>query len=271
MAEVKKISPFQVLRAKFPANEYVLIQEVSDASGFSRSRSLDYMLINLWQSRGLAVTGIEQKSWRNDWLKEIKNPAKQENHFKYCDYFYLLTTDENVAKIEEIPINWGWWHINKSGVLKTMKAAPKLNPEPIGRSLMCAMMRRAASKENYVHRDSIQEAIDNAVELGLKNRNSERDWELRNAKELRVQVELFEKESGIDIRNGWYHYYGKKNAGTIGSIVRILLDGGVTGYQNRMIKLKESAATILQHITEELAAMEKMPEQISELENKIGE
>ena len=33
----KKQTTWQVLREKFPAEEYVLIEEVSDASGFSRS------------------------------------------------------------------------------------------------------------------------------------------------------------------------------------------------------------------------------------------
>lgn len=130
MSEVKqkKLTPWEVLRFKFPAQEYVLIEEVSDASGFSRSRSLDYMLVNLWNSRGLAITGIEKKTNRGDWLKELKNPAKQENHFKYCDYFYLLTDKDGVAKIEEIPPNWGWYHINGSGILKTMKVAPQYLP-----------------------------------------------------------------------------------------------------------------------------------------------
>lgn len=154
-----KATAWQVLRNKFPAEEYVLIAEVSDASGFSRSRSLDFMLINLWQSRGLAVTGIERKSNRGDWLKEIKNPAKQENHFKYCDYFYLLTDKEGVAKLEEIPANWGWYHINEKGMLKTLKAAPKLSSIPIERSLLCAMLRRADDKRDYVHKDNLEEQI----------------------------------------------------------------------------------------------------------------
>ena len=57
---VNRKDTWGILRGRFPENEFVLIQEVSDASGFSRSRSLDWMLINIWPSRGLAITGIEQ-------------------------------------------------------------------------------------------------------------------------------------------------------------------------------------------------------------------
>jgi hypothetical protein len=86
----KDFNTFQVLRKIFPETEYVLISEVSDAAGFSRSRSLDYMVINLWESRGLAINGIEQKSNRSDWLKELRNPEKQQNHFKSATTFIFL-------------------------------------------------------------------------------------------------------------------------------------------------------------------------------------
>lgn len=73
---VKDFTAYSVLRAKYPETECVLMQEVSDASGHTRSRSLDFMVVNLWNSRGLSVIGIEKKTNLGDWLKELKNPAK---------------------------------------------------------------------------------------------------------------------------------------------------------------------------------------------------
>lgn len=231
--EIKKLTTWQVLRNKFPAEEYVLIEEVSNASGFSRSRSLDFMVINLWESRGLAVTGIERKSNRGDWLKEIKNPSKQERHFKHCEYFYLLTDREGVAKLEEIPDTWGWYHINGNGTCKTMKQAPKLNPLPIGKSLMCAMLRRAADKKSYVHSDSMESVIQERVE---KLNTQTFDQNKRHAEEYRAlfdKVKQFESTSGVSIS----YKYGP-NLVKIGEVVKVIMNHGVDNYKQNIERIE---------------------------------
>lgn len=251
----KNRTPLEVLRLKFPPAEYVLIGEVSDASGFARSRSLDYMLINLWNSRGLAVTGIEEKGWRNDWLKELKNPKKQENHFKYCDYFYLLTTAEGVAKLEEIPATWGWWHINDKGILKVMKQAPQLQPIPIDRSLLCAMLRRAASKEQYVHKDSIQDEIDLAVKQSRGYVNQQLESLQKEYNSYRGQVMEFEKTSGLNIADKWR--YHEHSPGKVGAAVKYVLKNEGKSFKEDLIKLKSEAIQVAEKITGVLSEFEK--------------
>lgn len=246
----KKPSTYQVLRNKFPANEYVLICEVSDKSGFSRSRSLDYMLINLWESRGLAITGIECKSHRTDWLKELKNPAKQENHFKYCDHFYLLTDKENVAKLEEIPATWGWVHINEKGILKTMKAAPKLQPIPVDRSLLCAMMRRAADKTGFIHSSEVEDTIQaRAEQIADKNKN-EFKWKAGEYDELKKMVDDFEKASGINISHRWGDQPAK-----IGNAVNIFLAQGTEPYKHQLSRVADSIKNIYDNILQNIQAI----------------
>lgn len=244
------MTTWQVLRAEFPAAEYVLIQEVSDASGHNRSRSLDFMLINLWNSRGLAVTGIELKSNRGDWLKELKNPAKQEKHFKHCDYFYLLTDKDDVARIEEIPANWGWYH-KKGNRLKTMKAAPKLISEPIGRSLMCAMLRRAADKESYVHVDSIEDQIEIRVQREISRKRIEGVQAIENYKLLKETVVEFEKASGIKMSYRW-----DSDPKKVGEAVSLVLRDGLKGYQDGLIRLKTSAENILNGILKDIETIQ---------------
>ena len=70
MAQIKNI--YSIIRKRYPENEFVLMEEVSDAAGFSRSRSADYIAVGLWPSRGLYINGIELKSFRSDWLSELK-------------------------------------------------------------------------------------------------------------------------------------------------------------------------------------------------------
>lgn len=246
----RKLSTWEVLRFKFPATECVLIEEVSDASGFSRSRSLDYMTIQLWESRGLAVTGIEKKTNRSDWLKELKNPQKQENHFKYCDYFYLLTDKEGVAKLDEIPETWGWYHINDKQILKTMKAAPKQTPVQIPKSFMCAMMRRAADKTNFIHKESIQQEIENASYLKTERRNYEMERKAKQYDDLIDQVKQFEEASGVKIADRWGDQPKK-----IGEAVRLILHHGVDSYQAQLQQIETRVKNIHDGILKNLETL----------------
>lgn len=258
MSEEKKpkFTTRHLLEKKFPRNEYILMEEVSDASGFSRSRSLDYMVAAIWESRGLSITGIEKKSFRNDWLKEMKNPKKQENHFRYCDYFYLLTDNENVAKLEEIPETWGWYHVNGNRIME-YKKAPRLTPIPVTRSFMMAMMRRAASKDGFVLRDEIQERIDDARELGIKKGEMESKRELAHLKEMKEGIKLFEEASGIDISRGWGNYWGSRKPDKIGEIVKMILEGDVNRIEDRLRMLKTNVDDIAATITKQLEVLIK--------------
>lgn len=242
-----KLTTWQVLRNKFLESEYVLLSEVSDASGFSRSRSLDFMIINLWQSRGLSVTGIERKSNRADWLKELKNPAKQENHFKHCDYFYLLTDKEGVARLDEIPDSWGWYHINQSQILKTMKAAPKLTPLPIERSLMCAMLRRAAAKEKYVHVDTLETHIAAKAEELQKERNTTLKYKADGYDNLKRIIDEFYEASGINLHHGRGDI--PKNTG---EAVKLIMNSGLETYTNGLERIEAQVKHIHQAISEKI-------------------
>jgi hypothetical protein len=230
-------STFKILRNKFPASEYVIIREVSNASGFSRSRSLDYMLINLWVSRGLAIHGIEKKSNRSDWTKELKNPAKQEDHFKFCDYFWLLTDKEGVAKIEEIPPTWGWYHITANGTVRTMKAAPKLNPIPITRSFMCAMFRRAADLTNYVHLSEIEDRVEAMAEKKKLQRDFQLEDKSRELDKLKEVVSKFEKSAGVQLSGGWWDR--NTDPEKIGTAIRLIIKYGIPNHIKHLEEFSE--------------------------------
>lgn len=239
----------KLLEQRYQPGEYILMQEVSDASGFSRSRSLDWMVAAIWESRGLSITGIEQKSFRGDWLKELKDPKKQENHFKFCDYFYLFTTNDNVAKLEEIPDTWGWIQVQGSRI-KEIKKAPKLSPIPATRSFMIAMLRRAASKNGFIHESDIESRIEVIVEQKV-NQIVRGDHAAKKYKELLDKVNKFKEESGVDIEFGWFNYYKETGPSDVGKAVRFLLDNGMVGVKNRMNSLKESHQRIIDTIDKE--------------------
>lgn len=238
---------YEILQGRFPAEQFALMEEVSDAAGFNRSRSADYVAVGLWPSRGLEINGIEKKASRSDWLNELKNHKKAENIFQYCDRFWLLTTDDNIAKIEEIPITWGWLTI-KGGKIKTMKEAPKLEPKPISRHFMATMLKRASDKKLWVKKDSIQAEIRAAKESGRNEKARSEQFLQDELKEIRQAVHDFEVASGIQINR----YLGPKK---LGEAVRFITDGKADQFVNKLEQLQRTSELIHKQITNSLESL----------------
>lgn len=213
----KKISIWDILQKRYPSNQYALMQEVSDAAGMNRSRSADYVAVSLWPSRGLTITGIELKSHRSDWLNELKNPKKAENIFRFCDYWYLLTSNDTIAKLEEIPPTWGWMVIQGSKTI-IKKEAPKLNPEPITRNFLTSMLKRASDRTEFVHISAIQDKIDQSVESAKIKAKQEYQYQITNYEKLKESLAEFEKHTGIRPDHLYFKHDG------ISQVIKFLLN-----------------------------------------------
>ena len=247
----KKIDIWDILRRRYPATEYALMAEVSDKAGFNRSRSADYVVVNLWPSRGLEIYGIELKSFRSDWLSELKKPQKAENIFQYCDRFYLLTTDDTVAKLEEIPPTWGWMCLTGSRI-KVMKEAPKLQPANVSKNFLACLLKRAQDKTSFVHVDSIEDRIKEAKESAKQERALTIE---RHEKTIRNQEKIisdFQNASGMSL-TAW-----NSNPVKMGQAVRFLTDGGTSKIMDDLLDLEKSANKVLSNIQVSLEEFKKI-------------
>jgi hypothetical protein len=246
-------SVFQILKAKYPESQYALMEEVRDKAGFNASRSADFIVMSLWPSRGLLLSGIELKSFRNDWLSELKNPKKAENIFQYCDSFWLLTTNDTIAKEEEIPETWGWMYI-KGNRIHVKKEAPKLNPAPPTRHFLAAMLKRASDKTNWIAYDSISEKIEDARESGKNHYLYELQQTQERLKNLTQSVQEFQKASGVIISDRW-----NNNPANIGEIVKLIKDGGTDRIKNNLIHLKQRSEEIHREISRHIQNLTAAP------------
>lgn len=245
MEQEKKVNVWECLKKRYPSNEYAMMAEVSDAAGFNRSRSADYVVMNLWPSRGLSIIGIEQKASRSDWLSELKKPAKAENIFKYCDYWNLLTTKEGIANLSEIPPTWGWLCI-KGASIRVMKEAPKLNPQSLNKHFVACLLKRACNNA-LIHPSQIEERIKQGIESKYDSQKGEVDRLRNDVKNLSVIISNFEEASGIKIHNRWD--YGKDPT-QIGEAVKLVLEGGIDKWKKQLIGLKDNSARINKFITD---------------------
>lgn len=250
----------EILKTKYPDTECVVVKEVADST--SRKRYLDYMVINLWESRGQSIIGFEVKSHRNDWLKELKSPDKQELHAPYCDYFYLLTTGDNVAKAEEIPENWGWMTV-KGDKLFTLKKAPKQQSKPMSRSLMVAIIRRAFNKTEYVHKDLLEKEVEARVESRVAAKIREQEYNSKKSKEIIEAANIFKEASGLDIlaHKSWNWSDKIKR---MGEIVKMIMDNNPEDYIYKIKNIKNQLETIDSWSTSSLEKINNIIEKLNE-------
>lgn len=242
---------WSILRKRYPEEQYALMAEVRDKAGHYASRSADFIAVGLWPSRGLAVNGIELKSFRGDWLNELKKPAKAENIYQYCDYFWLLTEDDTIAKIEEIPATWGWLVIKGNRIIQK-KDAPKLDPKPVSKHFMAAMLKRASDKGGWIRKDSIQEEIDASYRRGKTEDESSSIRVQRELDNIREVVKQFTEASGIALPDrSWFEH-----PRDIGHAVKFIRDGGAEKVKKQLLELESSAKEILENITKGIKSID---------------
>lgn len=212
--EMKSIH--EQLRERYPAPEWAIFSEVANGPGSTTRRYADAIAMSLFPSRGLDIHGFEVKTSRSDWLRELKKPQKAELIAGYCDFWWVVAGDEKVAEKNEVPRNWGLL-VSKGDVLRQVKGAERLEPKPLDRKFVAAILRRA---DEWAKVQSENDArVVAAREAGIEEGKRVSTWEGRQAKEdlekLTKRLAKFEKASGVQIDN----YHG----GDIGNAVKAFL------------------------------------------------
>jgi hypothetical protein len=215
------------LLRKFPAPEYATILQVRSSTGASwQIRTADVISMSLWPSRGLELTGFEIKASRTDWLKELKEAAKAERIYKYCDRWYLVVGDKSIVQPGELPPTWGLMIPRGENLIVSVEA-PKLEPVQISRVFLAALIRRITSgqsvsgemmeqirkSEHSRAKAALDKVIDQFKETVRKDFNRENDL-------LKEAIKEFEDRSGIKFQP-W-------EMGRIGMAVHIIRKKGVS-------------------------------------------
>ncbi len=167
------------LRTKY-SNGYAFFDHVRNSTGHARTvRTADALALGLWPSRGLELHGFEIKSHRSDLLRELKNPAKADEIARYCDYWWIVTGSPKVAKPGELPKPWGLMIPHGSG-LKIAKPAELLEPQPLSRGLVAAIVRRLRETEDM---------RDLKVRAEERGRHQEEHSDLQSTRELKASLQ----------------------------------------------------------------------------------
>lgn len=141
---VRETDLVEALRKLYPqARGWILLPQVRDATGAGAGRTADAIAMNAWPSRGLEVHGFEVKATRADWLRELRQPAKAESVFAFCDRWWLVTPDVAPPIVTPLELPGGWGHIvvKPKGPAAVDHEAPKLTPKPLDRVFVAALLR----------------------------------------------------------------------------------------------------------------------------------
>jgi hypothetical protein len=172
--------------------------EVGNSTGGRARRWADAVVMSLWPSRGLLLTGIEIKVSRSDWQRELKDPAKAEEIAQYCDYWTVFAP-EGIIQLQEVPALWGVKVVNEKGAVRQIKEPIRFdNPKPLDRGFVAAMLRRASTADADEIEAMVQKRLEPeraAVESRITRQVQQ---STAHFEKMKTQVEAF-RAAGINL------------------------------------------------------------------------
>lgn len=221
---------FQSLKPLYPAREYALIPQAGSGTGAGAIRHCDALALNLWPSRGMYLSGFEIKTYRGDWLRELKNPKKDEEVATFCNYWWIVASGPFV-KADELPQTWGllMWDKVKERLHKE-KAAPFRKATRPDLPFLAAMLRKA--QDVLTPDAALAEARKGGYEDGVAQGKLAAKHALEDFETLQKHVREFHKASGVDI----LAWHGTEK---IGRAVRQVLEGSVGNGRETLLRVAE--------------------------------
>lgn len=189
------------LRLRY-AESHALLFEVGNSTGHGTNRHIDALAMGLWPSRGMEVEGIEIKVSRSDWKRELADHEKADAVQRYCDRWWIAAP-KGLIPPAELPATWGLLEVeaNDGGALtiRVKVQAPKLEPQPLSRGFVAAMLRRAAR----VDADELRAAIaKETVQITARERSkAQADYtdRVRKAEAVMEKLSAVKAATGIDL------------------------------------------------------------------------
>lgn len=232
--------------------------EVANGTGSNIRRYADAVAMNLFPSRGLELHGVEIKVSRGDWQRELKNPEKAETIFQYCDRWWIAAP-ENIVAQAELPPTWGLLEL-KGDKLRQVVAAPRLEPKPLTRSFIAAMMRRSAEVDHGIIDSLVAKRVSDLRiedEKRIEERIKSRTRDMRNRLD---RIEQIEAAAGISLTD-W------NASAEIGHIIRAVQASGLAtawhGLQGLADGLKRHADGVQREIDAVMTTLPLKKEQMA--------
>jgi hypothetical protein len=135
-----------LIRAHFAGNAYAVLSQVRNATGYSRAvtRTADAIVMSLWPSRGLTLSGFEIKVSKSDWKKELDDPEKAEEISRFCDRWYVAAPT-GLVNVADLPPTWGLFEAGEKKLTLAREAQIAKEVQPVTRGFLGALLRAATT------------------------------------------------------------------------------------------------------------------------------
>lgn len=190
------------VRARFCSPEWATFFEVGDATGGRHRRWADAVAMNLYPSRGLSIDGFEFKISRSDWQRELKDPTKSAPVQQYCNHWWVITTPD-IVREGELPPTWGLMELQANGSLRQKVAAPALQPIPVTKEFVAAMLRRASEVDEGEVKAAVDKEVQRLRAADKEQIEREVKWRTRDWESVAKKVAEIKEHSGIDLLHGF--------------------------------------------------------------------
>ena len=174
------------------------------------------------------LSGFEIKTYRGDWLRELKQPGKAEEIAQFCNYWWIVASGPFV-KADELPQPWGLLARDaKKGRLVKSKSAVFRKAAHPDFSFVAAILRKA--QEVVTPDSALAQARKEGYEAGKKFAEEFRDPAADQLRQLRQSVKEFEEASGISISAaGWRH------PKDVGRVVNQVINGTIEAERRMLV------------------------------------
>ncbi len=206
---------FGKIKKRFSPPAWAIFRSVRNSTGWSGNRTADAVAMSLWPSLGLQVHGFEIKVSRGDWLRELGKPEKSGPVQKYCDRWWIVVSDEAIVDRDagELPATWGLLAV-KNGKLHTIVEAPQLEPEPLDRGFVAAILRKAHEANQVPDleaqvREELRDDVERSVDYAQKRESQRLAREVEELKKRIAHFEAMANISGVSITDWNYESIAK--------------------------------------------------------------
>ena len=186
------------LRERYKQPEWALFFEVGSGTGANCKRHADALAMNMYPSRGLSIVGFEIKVSHSDLKHELENPVKAEEIARFCNEWFLVVPEGLIKKDDLIPAAWGVIEC-KDGRLWVNKKAEQLNPQPITKDFMAAVLRSAGKVDEKTFHVAINKVRNECMEGYQESVKSQVEMQTRRLRESIKKYEQFEQLTGEKI------------------------------------------------------------------------
>ena len=182
----------------------VLTHVHSDTGGGAGIRTADAISMGLWKSRGRHLTGYEVKVSRNDWMKELDNPAKADEIGARCDYWYIIAPP-GLVSVEELPEGWGLLEPARTRLKIIKKAVKNDNPDPLTRGFVASILRQFLRQKsdraavNEARHQSYWKGVEAGKQEAMTGGDRGLKSELKDLENYKAAFKKFQEETGISM------------------------------------------------------------------------